>query len=281
MNHDNLPGLLLAALLCACGPAGIGVPATGGETGEPSTTAEPTTTGEPNTTGETTGWNFITDDIGCSLACDPFLQDCPEGEKCVPYASSGGTWDAFKCVPVLGDGALGETCTYDGAVIATDDCDATSHCWNVDGEGVGTCHAFCMGSPSNAVCPTDFHCLLSGTGIPSLCSRNCDPLTQDCNPGLACFWANGNFTCFLSTQNILTGEPCGYINDCAPGNICLSAEALPACEGSTCCGSYCNINLGDAQCDAVPGTVCVPFFGEGEARPGYEHVGLCVASEGP
>jgi hypothetical protein len=267
MNYDNLPGLLLAALLSACGPTRIGVPATDSETGESTTT------------GESTGASFNPFDVPSLGGCDPYSQDCPEGEKCVPYASSGGTWDANKCVPVLGDGALGETCTYDGAVEATDDCDASSYCWKVDGEGVGTCHAFCMGSPDAPVCPPDSRCLLSGSGIPNLCYPACDPLTQDCGPGLACYWVASYFTCAFTTQDIPTGEPCGFINDCAPGNICESAEVMPDCEGVACCAAYCNINLDDAQCDAVPGTVCVPFFKE-SAPEAYEHLGVCVAPPG-
>jgi hypothetical protein len=44
--------------------------------------------------------------------CDPWYQDCPEGEKCVPFDEfQTGSYTANKCVPVLGDNQPGEACT--------------------------------------------------------------------------------------------------------------------------------------------------------------------------
>jgi hypothetical protein len=48
-----------------------------------------------------------------------FQQDCPEGEKCVAFASAGDDWDATKCVPVTGSQAADEPCSYGGMVEAT------------------------------------------------------------------------------------------------------------------------------------------------------------------
>jgi hypothetical protein len=62
-----------------------------------------------------------------------------------PYGSTGTEWDAHKCVPVTGDQALGEPCTWGGIIEATDDCDSTGVCWDlreVDGQFVGSCHAW-------------------------------------------------------------------------------------------------------------------------------------------
>jgi hypothetical protein len=211
--------------------------------------------------------------------CDPFLQDCYDGEKCVPYASSGDSWDAFKCVLVTGDQATGEPCTYGGIVDASDDCDELSGCWNlqdVEGELVGTCHAFCMGTADDSVCPAGSTCWISGSGIPSYCIPTCDPVAQDCGPGLGCYLSGVSFQCLLGTQNIPVGEPCGFINDCAPGLTCLAAEVFPTCNGSACCATWCNHELGDAQCETTPGTVCELFFEDGRAPPGLEHVGVCI-----
>src|SRR5690606_4445407 len=87
------------------------------------------------TTSQTTGvtTNFVPDDdfAGVTSECDPFMQDCPDGEKCVPYGSTGGNWDANKCVAVTGSGAAGDPCTYGGTSEATDDCDDNTHCWDV------------------------------------------------------------------------------------------------------------------------------------------------------
>jgi len=231
--------------------------------------------GEPTTTGVTQG--FVPDeDFGGVSECDPFMQDCPEGEKCVPYGSTGGNWDANKCVAVTGDGAEGDTCTYGGVVEATDDCGDGLHCWDVmdvDGMAVGVCTAFCTGTADNPSCGPGTSCLIANDGSINLCVTNCDPLLQDCGSGLACFWANGNFNCIFTTQDIPLGEPCGFINDCVAGTGCLTAEVMPNCNGSACCGSFCD--LSDPTCPQM-GTECSSFFEEGMAPPGYENVGVCI-----
>jgi hypothetical protein len=212
--------------------------------------------------------------------CDAFAQDCPDGEKCVHYSTTGdGNFDAKKCVPVTGNQAPGEPCTYGGTAAATDDCDETGACSDVheiDGELVGTCLAFCMGTAGDPECPPGSNCTLCANGCPNLCAFACDPLAQDCDPGLACYWASNGFGCMFTMQNIPAGEPCGFVNDCAAGLGCLPADVLPACDGSACCSAFCNVDLGDLQCEAVPGTVCEPFFEEGMAPPGNELVGVCI-----
>jgi hypothetical protein len=102
-----------------------------------------------------------TDTPGCE--CDPFAQDCPEGEKCVPYASTGETFNANKCVPVTGTAEPGDACTHDGDVVATDDCDAQSVCWN------GTCAPFCDGTADDPVCSEGSWCLIGYEGSVNLC----------------------------------------------------------------------------------------------------------------
>jgi hypothetical protein len=249
-----------------------------GETGgDGDGDGDATTSGDTTTSGVTTGGGFVPeDDFGAVSECDPFMQDCPEGEKCVPYGSTGGNWDANKCVAVTGSGTAGDTCTYGGTTSADDDCDATSHCWDVqdvDGQLVGTCTSFCTGTADSPTCDPGTSCLIANDGSINLCIQTCDPLLQDCGPNLACFWANNDFQCIFTTQDIPTGEPCGYINDCAAGNTCLNAEVLPNCNGSACCGSFCD--LSDPTC-ITEGTQCSAFFEEGMAPPGYDQVGVCI-----
>jgi hypothetical protein len=148
---------------------------------------------------------------------------------------------------------------------------------NVEGELIGTCTRFCTGTADNPKCPPNSSCLITSDGPINFCIYACDPLMQDCGPGLACFWANGQFNCIFTTQDIPAGEPCGFINDCAAGLSCVTGEVVPDCEGSACCAAFCNLELGDAQCESVPGTNCVPFFEEGMAPPSYELVGVCVS----
>jgi hypothetical protein len=279
----------LALLGCACGP-GLLIVDSGDETSSnDSTTSSSSSSSETSTSTSTStseetdpgeSWVFVPEhDVFELHQCDSFAQDCPGGEKCVPYSSTGGTWDANKCVPVLGDQAVGEPCTYGGVVEATDDCDATSHCWDVmdvDGEAIGTCMAFCMGTPDMPECPEGSQCLISSDSAINLCIGTCDPILQDCNDGLACFWTYTEFRCVFTTENLQPGEPCSFINDCVQGNICIPADVLPSCANSACCSPFCDLELGDQPCEVLPGTACVPFFEEGTALPGYEHVGVCI-----
>ena len=208
--------------------------------------------------------------------CDPFQQDCPEGEKCVPYAHGGGSWDSNKCVPVTGVGKAGDPCTSDGIVDATDDCDESSVCWNVmdvDGVEVGTCTPFCAGFADAPVCDPGRACLNSNGGSVTLCIETCNPLLQDCDPGLGCFYISSEFFCVLLGGEIPSGEPCGSWNDCVAGDICVDAATLPACAGASCCADFCS--LGDPACLAA-GTECVAFFEPGRAPAGHEDVGVCL-----
>jgi hypothetical protein len=280
-NMKLEPIMILVAFGIACAPPGLPV--------GPGTTTDPTGSGETSTTmqasdtesdsAETDPTGFVPPEPDFPSYCDPFNQDCPEGEKCVPYSwTDGGAWDASKCVPVLGDQATGEPCTYAGTAQALDDCDATGICWSVmevDGELVGTCHAFCTGTADDPECPEGNACHTPGDATDTLCYPTCDPVAQDCNEGIACHHMGIHFLCVFATQ-LPPGAPCGYFNDCAGGNLCTDAEALPACDGSACCTPYCDLGLGDDQCAAVPGTLCVPFYEQGMAARGYEHVGVCI-----
>lgn len=234
--------------------------------------------GDQTTTTGVTTMGFVPDDsdFGGVSECDPFMQDCPDGEKCVPYGSTGGNWDANKCVLVMGDGVEGDPCTYGGVVEATDSCGAGLHCWDVmdvDGQPQGVCTAFCSGSADNPTCNPGTSCLIANDGSINLCIVTCDPLQQDCGSGLACFWANNDFNCIFTTQDIPLGDPCGFINDCVAGTGCLAAEVMPNCNGSACCGAFCD--LSDPTC-MQQGTECSAFFEEGMAPPGYENVGVCI-----
>jgi hypothetical protein len=249
-------------------------------TGSGTSTMGTSTSTSTNTTTTNGEESFlIENDVYVPVECDPFVQDCPEGEKCVPYSANGEWYDANRCVPVLGDQAPGEDCTWTGIIEAIDDCDATSICWNTELVGdqyVGTCVAQCTGSAENPLCENGSNCTLSGDGPLALCLPTCDPLVQDCDEGYGCYWGNFDFNCITASQNIPTGEPCGFVNDCTPGHLCVDAAALPSCAGASCCTSYCNLPDGDAGCVAQPGTACVSFFEEGTAPEGLEHVGVCL-----
>ena len=213
-------------------------------------------------------------DVGSVSTCDIFMQDCPNGEKCVPYASMGGTWDANKCVPVLGTGTVGEPCLYTGAIDANDDCDEDSACWGIDNMSMGTCTAFCSGTPIQPLCPEGTQCLMSNQGSIAFCVLGCNPITQNCADGEGCFWSGSSFACASLTQDIPLGESCGFINDCAKGLACLSGDSVPGCASAACCAEFCDLDCGPDSC-TMPNTSCTAFF-NGNAPVGDADVGVCV-----
>lgn len=253
------------------------------ESGESSTETGSSTTSHPGDgdgDGDTTNATISTSgsfyagpevDYGSISDCDPFAQDCPDGEKCVPYSSTGDGFDANKCVVITGDGEPGDVCNYGGIVDATDDCGADSYCW-ADGN-VGVCLEFCQGTPDDPSCPEGFGCLIDGDGSINLCTSSCSPVLQDCSPGFACYWTNAAFTCAATTEDIALGEPCDAVNDCALGLACLSADILPSCAGDSCCASFCDLS---APMCAQMGTQCSSFFGPDVPPAGYEDVGICI-----
>lgn len=267
----------------ACGPPSAGFDSTSdaSETSGSQESSESEDGSSTSTESSSSNATFIPDPDHPSepVSCDPFMQDCPEGEKCVPYASDGGNWNANKCVPVNGDQAPGEPCIYAGKREGTDDCDASSLCWNVtevEGELVGECLPFCLGRPDRPQCPEESFCPISGDGSINVCIPRCDPLVQDCDEGRGCYWGGSAFICAVTIDDIPVGEPCGFINDCVPGLVCVTAEVVPNCAGSACCSAFCNTSLGDEQCAVLPGTTCSGFFEEGMEPPGYETVGVCI-----
>jgi hypothetical protein len=269
----------LALVLAACGSPSFPVDSASAESSGGSTSSSSSATSTETSSTESSN-TFVPDyDQPDLTECSGFAQDCPDGEKCVPYQSMGTHFDGEKCVPVTGDQAPGEPCTYGGFIEATDDCDESSGCWyvhEVDGEQVGICLAFCSGTADDPQCPPGSSCVLASEPSPAFCVVTCDPLAQDCGAGLGCYWANVEFHCLPATQNVPEGQPCGFYNDCAPGLVCLPTEVLPACAGSACCGRWCNHDLGDAQCETTPGTTCELFFQEGTTPPGQEHIGVCA-----
>ena len=289
------------SLLAGCG-AGPFVPlgdADGGETssGETSSTGD-STTGDPSgadsdSTSDTdddpdptTAGVFMQFGDNSPGSCGPFTQDCPDGEKCVAYANVSDYWNATKCVPVTGSQPAGQPCVYAGPEVATDDCDADSSCWNalpVGEESIGTCSSFCGGTSDAPTCADPLtSCRMGNEGSVALCLPTCDPLLQACEPGLGCYWSegSGDFHCIRSSgPGIPSGVPCGFNNDCAPGNFCADMDAVSGCMGSACCASYCVLGQDPSPCG--PTSSCIPFFADGTAPPELVDLGLCVASEAP
>ncbi|MEM9453297.1 MAG: hypothetical protein AAGF11_03905 [Myxococcota bacterium] len=300
---------------CQCGDPLPIDSSTGGGNGSGSTSIDPSATGTGSTsgmstdTGETTDGMESTDSTGttgesessssttgagvCDMymggvgtLCDPWLQDCPAGEKCIAYAAGGGTWDATQCTPIDPNPAQpGDPCVApNGGAAGEDNCDIGSMCWSVDFEtNVGTCVALCNGCPDEPTCddPTAF-CVISNQDVLTLCIPGCDPLAQACPAGEACYPIDDTFVCAPDASGVMGvyGDPCEFINVCDPGLVCDVPMSVPGCASAVgCCTDICDISdpAGDAQCTGVGvGQVCSPWFAMGMAPPGYEDVGVCT-----
>lgn len=268
--------LLATAVLPACGRPGASL-----DDNEDAAT-DTSGPGEPSEDAGGDAGVFVGEDpTDFPASCDPFAQDCPRGEKCVPYASGLGGWDRNKCVSVLGDQAASESCVYDGNEAATDNCDATSLCWDVaetdDGELLGTCHLMCQGSFDNPTCPADQECLFGSAGVVGVCEPVCDPVEQDCVEGTSCYWAVEDFLCMAPHRQVPVGDVCGFHKDCQAPAACMASELLPSCASSGCCAPFCDLDATEDPCDLLlAGTSCEPWFVEGTAPAGSEHIGVCL-----
>lgn len=287
--------------LSACGPQAVmedEAGADGSGTTDPVATTAMTmvTTATTTTTTTTDGTSAASDDVdevddgcagfyaGCApdggvdFECDLFAQDCPVGEKCMPWANDGSSaWNATRCSPLDDDpDGLGEPCTVEGnGTSGIDSCDIGLMCFDVDPEtNEGECSALCMGDPSDPMCPDGSYCQISNDGALPLCIDACNPLTQDCDPGDGCYPIGELFTCAPEAEPGVYPDPCEFINVCEAGSVCLSGELIPGCTEIGCCSPLCDITVPDSCPDPGEGVICVPWW-EMDAPPGYENVGAC------
>lgn len=277
------------------GTAGPGPAPGASETGEdrspPATSGSPSdnesTSGAPSDDGSTSSDFIAEPDMGPTIECDVWEQDCPNEEKCVPWANDGGiTWNATRCVPVMDNpGQPGDTCVAESGLSGIDDCGDGAMCWNIDGEtGEGNCVAFCTGSPEAPQCDdAATECSISLDGVLILCLPSCDPLLQDCpNEIEACYpGVESGFQCYpdYSGEGGAYGDPCEYTNVCNPGLFCGAAALVPGCENGLCCSEFCDITEEDpsSQCAGqAQGQECFAWYAEGEAPPGHESIGYCA-----
>ena len=268
------------ALLCACtSPASTGGGTTGGGS---SSSTDSSSSSSSDSSGSGTGFIAGSDMGGPPIECSLFAQDCPRGEKCMPWASDGGNaWNATRCFPVAPDpAAAGEPCTVEGSgVSGMDDCEEGAVCWLVDPiSDIGACVPTCLGSMDDAYC-LDPRYGCTGDGALSICVPHCDPVGQDCAAfgfapgGAACIPLTDRFSCFFAGQRG-PGEPCQFLNQCAAGLFCAEPATVPGCENeSGCCSEFCD--LADPAC-TDPGQACLPWFADGQVPVGLGHVGACA-----
>jgi hypothetical protein len=171
--------------------------------------------------------------------------------------------------------------TDGSGVSGNDTCELGNMCWNADPDtGIGTCIAFCTGSPDAASCPAGTNCVIVNNGVLAICLPDCDPLAQDCEEaGDLCIPdPNGEgYVCVLNASGDMApyGTPCNYANSCNAGLICVDPAGVPEPEcasASGCCSPMCSIAAGD-PCPGA-GQTCEPVFDP--QPPGYEDVGVCT-----
>jgi hypothetical protein len=226
---------------------------------------------------------FVSTDMGSDYTqCDPWIQDCPRGEKCLPWANDGGrSWNATQCSPVAADPyEAGESCTAPaGPWGGIDDCGVGSMCFWVDERtNVGECVAMCIGSLDRPSCADGItQCTLSSDGLPAVCLPVCDPLAQDCAEGSGCYFVHDRFECDpdVSGRAGAPGDACDAAGACDPGAVCVLGTAVPDCLTQTCCAAFCDLTA--PSC--ADGLECTPWHDEGEAPPGEEDVGACLIQE--
>ena len=285
--------ILPTALLLACGPVTppVEVDST---TGAPTATAPVITSGStdsttpgmiPTTTDPApdTGTEFITrpDSFIGTENCDNWAQNCAEGQKCVAWAENGGSsWNATKCVDIMGDNPPGAPCqTFGGDLSGEDNCAFGAMCWEVGADHHGTCVALCTGTHDAPVCPVLHRCAIAGEGTLNLCLPVCDPLVQDCPGGEQCIPSGDDFVCVPdgSGDEGQANDPCEFPNSCDKGLACIDTPvASAACnQGSLgCCQPFCNFP--DAPCPN-PDQQCLQWFDPMMQIPEeYEHVGVCA-----
>ncbi len=283
--HRTAFALGLAAVLGGCGPIvddgnaegeggstggsdGTSIGTSVGTSGTSSTTLPPTSGTTDESSGSTFGSsttevdssNFIEDPDGgpvYGLECSPWDQDCPEGEKCVPWANDGGNqWNAMRCSELVPSPAgAGEPCTMEGSPVSgVDDCDFGLMCFHVDPDTLeGECVAMCQGSENAPTCADpSLTCSSTHEGTVILCLQPCDPLAQECPDGRSCQAAADRFVCVRPGEGGV-GDPCGLFVDCESGLSCTAMSTVD-CDGD-CCTEPCDPM--NPAC-TLPEQTCVP-----------------------
>jgi hypothetical protein len=190
-------------------------------------------------------------------------------------------YDDFDCVPRPDPAAgVGEPCGMltDGAWTWSS-CAEGSECSLFAANMQGQCKQLC-GPPGKPGCDAPGTVCVAYTDSIGLCEPSCDPLAgaAACEPDAACVRGEAGFACvhIVAADSGGLREPCERVDQCDPGLTCVIPEALVGCtnDGVGCCAPWCDLT--QPVCPDV--LSCTPAFTAGEAPPGHEDVGICMAA---
>lgn len=217
-----------------------------------------------------------------TLECNPWTQDCPVGERCLPDSSDGNSpWETNTCFRVRDEPRqLGEGCgvSHGDQFNDNDNCDVGLICQ-------GRCVKLCTGSPDAPICDVpNTRCLMPDDGFENVCLDLdfCDPLLQDCPAGDPCvpyYYDTDHFACTTPWEDKQEFDACWHVDSCVPGLACVGSEfaveCVPDVSGgklSGCCLAYCDLSA--PNCVGA-GAQCIPWSTDGMPAPGLDHVGFC------
>lgn len=225
--------------------------------------------------------------------CDPWCQDCKDGQKCIPAIRTVDPPDA-TCVPVPPvPKQQGELCSSEGTV--ADECAKGLACLGTDLQLKGSvCAQLCTGTPKDPKCANDAErCFLSSNDALAVCLPVCDPLAQDCPyPGDRCWLHDpdcadaaclpmglrGTTNCILDpAPDTVYNSTCFKQHTCSAGQACLASDHMAACVDPVgCCSPLCDLNDQQFVCpDSDKGMKCLRVF-SAEATPAkLAHLGVC------
>lgn len=186
-----------------------------------STDASVTTGDDSTSTGRGALPCEVVNGEGEEFECSTYAQDCPTGERCVPYAISGFLWNATRCEPIaqapIEDG---EPCVDQADL--SDFCGAGSVCWDFVCAPLCTCDQ----SGTGKACPRS--CRFAIIRIPSLLS----PASQSATQPRPRARVGRTSAATIQTSRTITRSPAIRIRPTRPENTAILARSSAnACRG--------------------------------------------------
>ncbi len=219
----TLPFLMLtltlsAALLSGCGDSTSSSSSEDATEQAPETASTPDSASSVDTVVEAD--TVVEEEVTpADPSCNPYTQEgCPEGLKCVFDAD-----DEIACL-TAGTKPLGELCDGVG------DC-AQGLCLGLSGTD-SRCYEFCKIA---AHCQPGAECLELQEAPYKVCEIDgiydfCTLLTDTCEAGKGCYWANDDAPVCLPEGAGGTKDSCQGSSDCASTHTCINKNCLPLCK---------------------------------------------------